>query len=194
MTVWLMDLTFMTMRHQYTKEEDQWLVEHIHKCNSYIHLTEMFNEHFGTSISSQAISDRCIKRLGIHRECNTGLIQYGNVLAKTRKIGTEMNYNGYIWIKYNDIKHDGVVNYNAFKENWMPKHRYIYMQLHGEIPDGYFVIFLNNDKSDFDPDNLYAVPRNIHQMMCKNRWYTDNSDNTLAAIKYCELFYALRKQ
>ena len=182
----------MNKHHYYTAEEKQWLVEHIHKCNSYKHLTEMFNEQFGLSVKQHSVSDVCIKQLGIHRGCNTGQIKQGSTLAKTYNIGDEREHSGYIWVKINDVAFKGIIGYDEYSTNWVPKQRYVYEQTHGKIPNGYIVIFLNNNKLDFDIDNLYAVPRNIHQMMCKNQWYTDSREHTLTAIKVCELFYALR--
>ena len=61
-----------------------------------------------------------------------------------------------------------------------------------EIPEGYFVIFLDNNQMNFDISNLYCVNRKIHVIMSKNKWYTNNKENTLTAIKWCELYYVLK--
>lgn len=79
-----------------------------------------------------------------------------------------------------------------FKENWVQKHRYIYEQQHGEIPNDHIIIFLDGNKTNFSINNLYCISRKIHAVMNKNRWFSENPDLTLTAIKWCELFYALK--
>ena len=75
---------------------------------------------------------------------------------------------------------------------WLPKQRKIYEDVHGQIPNGCFVIFLDKNKKNYNIDNLYCLGRNIHSTMCKNRWYTTDRNITLTAIKYLELMQALK--
>ena len=178
--------------HVYTDEEKNWLKDNIGKCQTYKHLTKMFNEVFHTSVSQTSIQDVCTKRLHIHRNANSGIFKNGEQNAKTYKIGDEREYNGYIWIKTNDIHHKGRVTSAMFNENWTPKHRYIYMQHYGNIPDGHIVIFLDSNNRNFDIDNLYCISRSISATMSKNRWFTCSRDHTLTAIRYCELQLALK--
>ena len=184
----------MIKKHYYTAEEDEWLRKHISSCETYNHLTEMFNEHFKENVKSQSISDRCIKMLHIHIGYNSGrFIKNGNHnCPKTHKICAEIERCGYIFVKYNNIRHEGKTSYKNMKDNWMPKQRYVYEQHYGSIPEGYIVVFLNNDKKDFSIENLYAIPRKINAVMNQNKWFTSNRENTLTAIKWCELFYALK--
>lgn len=179
-------------KHRYTPEQDEWLRQHIEHCDSYRQLTEMFNEHFGVSVGKYSISDRCIKQLHIHRNANSGIFQKGEQRAKTYRIGDERVHNGYVWVKVNDIQHSGKITMKQFKENWMPKQRYVYEQHHGKIPDGHIVVFLDSNSMNFSPDNLYCIPRRINAIMNQNHWFTTERENTLTAIKWCELYYALK--
>lgn len=179
-------------KHRYTPQQDEWLRQHIEHCDSYRQLTEMFNEHFGASVGKYSISDRCTKRLHIHRNANTGTFQKGEQHAKKYQIGDERIYNGYVWVKFNDIQHSGKATMKQFKENWMPKQRYVYEQHHGEIPEGCIVVFLDSNIMNFSPDNLYCIPRRINAIMNQNHWFTTERENTLTAIKWCELYYALK--
>ena len=184
---------YMAMRkHRYTPEQDEWLRQHIEHCNSYRQLTEMFNEHFSVSVGKYSISDRCIKQLHIHRNVNTGTFQKGEQRAKTYRIGDERVYSGYVWVKVNDIQHSGKITIQKFNENWMPKQRYVYEQHHGKIPDGHIVVFLDSNPLNFSTDNLYCIPRRINAIMNQNHWFTTERENTLTAIKWCELYYALK--
>lgn len=41
--------------------------------------------------------------------------------------------------------------------------------------------------------NDSTLPRKINTVMNCNSWFTTNRENTLTAIKWCELFYALKE-
>lgn len=177
--------------HKFSPEEDKWLKANIKKCNSYKHLTEMFNKEFNCCVSS--VQDRCTKQLHIHRETNTGMFRGGEVHSHTYKLGDEREYDGYIWVKTNDIQHKGKVTSAMFRENWTPKQRFVYEQAYGKIPEGHIVVFLDSNKRNFSLDNLYCIPRRINVIMNQNKWFTTSKEHTLAAIKWCELFYALKE-
>jgi len=73
-------------------------------------------------------------------------------------IGTErMDRDGYVWVKIAKRK----TNPKSAHDNWIEKHRLVYMEHHGEIPEGHVVVFADRDRSNFDPDNLVAVPRGV---------------------------------
>lgn len=180
-----------TNYHKYTDTEKQWLIENICKCTTYKHLTDMFNEKFHTSVSQTSIQDVCTKRLHIHRGVNSGIFKKGEQNARTYNLGDEREYNGYIWIKTNDIHHKGKVTFSMFCENWTPKHRHIYEQHYGRIQDDNIVVFLDGDNRNFDIDNLYCISRRISAMMSSNRWFTCSREHTMVAIRYCELMLAL---
>lgn len=180
----------MQKHHIYTEVEEQFLRDNIGKY-TYLELTSKFNEKFGTNLRLHSISDKCCKSMKIKRNCNTGQIQKG---AKPKyQIGSEIMKQGYVWIKFNDKYFDRKVTMENYKENWMPKHRYVYEKLYGSIPDGAIVIFLDGNRENFDIDNLYCVDRKIHAVMCNNKWYTDSREHTLTAIKWCELFYTMKE-
>ena len=54
------------------------------------------------------------------------------------------------------------------------------------------VCFLDGDNNNFDLNNLYPINRKISAIMSKNKWWTHSRNHTLAAIKWCELFYVLK--
>lgn len=179
-------------KHRYTPEQDEWLRQHIEHCDSFRHLTEMFNEHFCVNVGKYSVADRCNKQLRIHRNANAGMFKKGEQRSKMYEIGDERVYNGYVWVKVNDIQHSGKISAEEFRENWIPKQRYVYEKHYGKIPKGHIVVFLDSNVMNFSPDNLYCIPRKINVVMNKNQWFTTNPVNTLTAIKWCELFYALK--
>ena len=175
---------------RYTDKQKDFLRDNI-ESNSYQVLTEKFNARFGTDVSIESIKDLCIKRMKIHRGKNTGLF-YAGQKRTSLDVGATVIRDGYTFIKTNDIRHDGTYSYADMKENWMPYQKYIYEQRYGKVPDGCMVVFLDGNKNNFDIENLYCISRKINCVMNKKRWFSENRDLTLAAIKWCELFYAMK--
>ena len=81
----------------------------------------------------------------------------GNMPLQHREVGSErINVDGYIEIK---VKEPNV---------WKLKHRYIYEQYYGTIPKGYKVIFLDNDKTNLNINNLKAI--SSHEELIMNEY------------------------
>jgi len=55
------------------------------------------------------------------------------------------------------------------------------------------MIFLNNNKTDFNITNLYPMKKKYLAYMSRNHWYSNNPDLTLTAIKWCELMYSTQE-
>lgn len=180
--------------HKYTNEEKKWLRNNFDK-HSYKELAILFNEKFECNITEDKLKDVCVKQLKLSKSNNSGQFCKKQRCINLLPIGTEkIDNRGYTWIKISDIPYDEDKTQNENKlVNWILKQNYVYEQAYGNIPDNYFVIFLDGNKENFELSNLYCVNRTIHAVMCKNRWYTCNKDNTLVALKWCELFYALKE-
>ena len=73
------------------------------------------------------------------------------------------------------------------------KNRYIYKQEYGSIPPKHKIINLDGNPYNLDINNLYCIPSKFIPLINKNHWLTDSRENTLTAIKWCELYYALNK-
>lgn len=82
----------------------------------------------------------------------------GNKPHNWLPVGSEWtdSNEGYKWIKV------------AEPNDWQLKHRYIYEQHYGKIPKGYCVIFLDQDKTNFNLDNLELV-RIKDKLTAKNK-------------------------
>lgn len=180
----------------YTQEEDDWLRVNIEHYD-YPTLTKLFNERFGRNLKS--VADHCTKQLHIHRPVNKGDFKKGvRACTTTVPIGSESWDGRCLWLKisddmrdYSDLKNPSSKRYN---HNWVLKSAYIWEQQHGPIPKGHVVVHLNMDRKDCSPENLYCTTRQINFMLAKNGWYTEDPVLTLTAIKWCELFYALKKE
>lgn len=111
-----------------------------------------------TKIVSKRFSFDCTKaQIGsiTRRYIKTGLRPvYAGAGGYNRKpIGTE------------SISHGEYLSYKVGDGEWELKHRALYKQYYGEIPEGYVVIFANGNKKDFSKENLIAIDRNKLKIM-----------------------------
>lgn len=105
---------------------------------------------------------------------------------KTRKIGDEIVIDGVPWIVTS-------LDYGTpFCDRRTPKRRVVWEQTHGEIPKDHCVICLDGDPMNCDPSNLYCMPIRYRTLLAKNNWWFKEPELILTAIKWCELFYALK--
>jgi hypothetical protein len=181
------------MRHHYTQEECDFLRANI-SSNSYRELQSMFNTKFNCDVTKSAIEHKC-KKLNIDHGHSGVVLKKGesNQFSPTHPVGSEMVCAGKVYIKV-DCNYVPKGN-SRFGDNgnWVQKNRYVYEQAHGKIPDGYLLIALDGNRNNFDPDNFYAVPRKIGMILGANKWFFADRAVTLAAIKWCELYYAMRE-
>lgn len=170
--------------HPFTPEQDTWLAENYLNYENYEQVAAAFNKLFHTAKKPRGIQSHCVKFLSLVSERQA--FKKGMQTWNKNPIGHEyVSQNGYTYVKISDtgIKHN----------DYAAKHRLLWEQYHCcRIPTGYIVVFLNSDHSDFSIDNLYCIPRNVGRMMNTNGWFTESREHTLAAIKWCELFFAMR--
>lgn len=169
--------------HGFTKEQDLFLTNN-YPIYGHIVVTDMFNKEFNQSRSCLSIQQRCKRALKLKvsderkrlsgRE-NSVRNGYGN-----NKIGSLRVHHGYTYIKYKDDL--------GAMDNWKLLHHIIYEKHYGKIPNGYNVVFVDNDPSNFDIDNLACIPVKYHGLMNGNCLKSSNPQITKAAIKWCELY------
>lgn len=167
---------------KFTDEQVQWLIENVPGADSWEKVTEEFNKVFNTSKRQTALRSkmRYIEDVFINQGrtgCHIGATAHNEL-----PIGSERVLNS----RYTYVK--------TGKKTWTPKQKVIYEKKHGPIPKDSFVIFLNNDCTDFRLENLYLVDRKIHGSMCSRGWYGSDPELTLAGIKYCELTQAMNEK
>ena len=170
--------------HPFTPEQDAWLDKNYLNYENYEQVTTAFNAIFHAAKKPRGIQSHCVKFL--HLVSERQAFKKGMQTWNKNPIGHEyVSRNGYTYVKISDT--------GVKCKDYTAKHRLLWEQYHGcLIPTGYIVVFLNSDRSDFSKDNLYCIPRNIGRMMNTNGWFTENREHTLAAIKWCELFFAMK--
>ena len=200
---------------KYTIEESIFLKENRSKY-TIKELTSIFNEKFGLNKTAEAIDNYC-KKHG-YRAGSDGRFKKGHKtwiagkkaseirkhykdegsfrkgkfkpkvssMAKKYKVGDEVYREPYIYIKVTeslDVRPE---------KQWMSKHRFVYEQNYGPIPEGSSVIFLDGDKTNFDPTNLAIVNRKEQGVLAGNDWY-GKGEITRTAIAYAKLTNAIKE-
>lgn len=171
------------LTREYNKEHDDFIT------NSYsnfgkITATDMFNEMFGQKRTIDSIEARA-KKIGV-KVTNERRKQAGSENSRIKfdadkyKLGAIRIHHGYTYIKVSD----DISNHNR---NWRLKHHVVYENNFGKIPKGYIVEFLDNDKTNFDPNNLVAIPWKYHGWLQGNLMKSSNPIVTQAGIMWCEL-------
>lgn len=171
-------------RNHFTDEQRIFLMDNIEKY-SYPKLTELFNEKFGTNCTQGAVTQQCMTYLQVKRGDNYiphNAMEIGAEVTKEKAKGYETVY----------VKVASGLKDNR-GEMWKPKHQVIWEQNNRPISDDEVVVFLDGNRNNFEPDNLYCITRKIMSLMNLNSWFTDNKELTLTAIKWCELLYARKE-
>ncbi len=162
----------------YTDEQYEWLKQNA-PLMTVKETAIQFNMRFGQNRSADSLATICNRDLHLKHLAPRKLSQV--------PIGTETLRNGYIYVKVADI-HGRGMQYKA----WRPKHHIVWEEHYEKIPEEKTIIFL--DKNHLNPsiENLYAVDGRVLREMSKKKWFSENPDLTLAAIKWCELFYVTK--
>ena len=182
-------------QHRWTDEEKEYLAS-IVKGKTYKELLALMNEKFGYEFSSQQI-ESALRRYNLktgntgqfkkyQEPWNKGLKGYmganktsfkkGTIPPNYKPIGTErFAKDGYIEVK---VKNPNV---------WELKHRYIYKKHHGEIPNGYNVIFADKNISNFDIDNLILVSKAEMLILNKNKLIFEDKDFTKVGVNIAKI-------
>lgn len=175
----------------YTEEERQWILDNYERFYTIPEMLKEFSKTFSRKTTYGGMQNYCRYVLGIkmfdkYKEQKN---------AQQLPVGTERYIKSIdtIYVKCKLVP--GNINVRDVKYKmpyWKPKQMKIYEDYYGEVPKGSYVIFLNTDNRDFSIENLYCINRKIHAIMAKNNWFTTERENTLTAIKCCELMQSIK--
>ena len=203
----------MNQRHRYSKEQIQFLRDNV-KGITLKQLTERFNKCFGTNLSEHAIAMQKAKygfKSGIvggrfekgsiphnkgkkmprkqYSACSKTMFKPGNKPKNTDPIGTEkLLSDGYVWVKVNDKPKV------PKKENWKQKHKLLWEQEYGSVPDGSVVIFKDGDSTHIELDNLECVTRSQLLILNKKKLIHSNKQISETGIAVAKLIDAVNKK
>lgn len=195
--------------HRYTEEEHSFLRCFIHG-HTYKEITAEFNKRF-----DEPITEGKLKSYMSRYKINNGLKGYfpkghipynkgmkgicakgsekawfkkGHIPKNARPMGSErINKDGYIEIKVRE--HKTKDKPNTFER----KHRVIWEEAHGEIPQGHVIIFKDGDKTNCNLSNLAVILRAEHQQMTRKGLRSENPKLTEIGILIAKMGVAAKK-
>lgn len=199
--------------HRWSEDEIQFLKDNV-KGITLKELTRRFNKKFNTNLGESAIANMKNKlrlKSGIvggrfekghipankgkkgsmspeqYEKCKATMFKKGNIPANHRPIGSERidKRDGTILIKVQDGK---------LEKNWMGKHRYIYEQVHGKIPEGCKVIFADGNNRNFDPNNLILVSNAEELIMNRNKLFSKDAEFTRTGANIAKVLDKVNKR
>ena len=160
---------------------------------SYKKCAEMMSEEFNYNFTSSMIEHKA-NRLGVRKPNNgannldprSPIINWfmkGRPSLNTKAVGTETvmrDKDGRIFV----MVKIGMAN------KWEFKHRLVYKQHYGEIPDGYMINFADGNHLNFDPDNLILVSKSENIMLNKYKLRFNDKDLTKTGLTLSKLIIA----
>lgn len=188
-----------TGRRKFTDEHIAYIRELADQNLPRRDIWKKFNEHFGLSVEQKAFyalmsrykihngldgrfekgktpwnKGKHIQSVGRMKETQ---FKKGSIPPNIRPIGYESNRKGDIYIKVG-------------KAEWKLKRRYMYEQYHGSIPEGYNIVF-KNQQEDYSEDNLVAVPKGAMALVNKYLKLTDDPQINEMVLNQATLEYKI---
>lgn len=189
-----------------------------HKGTGHIEMTRLVNDRFGTAFTVGQVNGfygRNHLNSGVtgrfepgHEPANKGKrwneymspeaqksvqrtqFKKDHLPHNTKPIGYErVDADGYIEVKVRMRPSHSIKN-----DNFVLKHRLIWEQAHGPIPDDCIVIFKDGNKRNFDLDNLMLITRAQNAVMNKNHLRTDVPEYIETSLLLADIACARRKQ
>lgn len=180
--------------HQYSAEEIDWLRDNAPGI-PWEEITELFNKHFNTDLSFQkirAVAKRHKINNGLDSKFKKGQVAFnkgmkgvnfggengektqfkkGHKPVNHRPVGSErINVFGYIEIKVEEPR------------KWKMKHRVIWEETNGPVPEGHLLIFGDGNRLNCDINNLILVSRQQLVRMNQNHLIKDNIELTKTGV------------
>lgn len=200
------------INHRFTAEERMFLEQFV-PGHSHKEITAEFNKRFPPGVKESQIKS-AIKRYHlntghtgrfekgqdshnkgqkmldhVYQAAEPTMFKPGNLPHNTLPVGTELELpDGYLWVKINDIP-------KAKKNvNWKQKHRLLWEQNYGPIPEGHLVIFKDGDRRNFDLDNLACISKQVNLWLSRKHMRFEDADLTEAGIAVAKVMSAVQER
>ena len=190
---------------KWTQEKIEWFVSYV-PGHTYHEIKQEYKKVFNAEITDNQIKNAC-PRFKVHTGTRGGLFEKGIIPHNKHKTWDQLGYSkdtqermrktcfkaGNVPhnakpIGYERVDKDGYT-YIKTEKGFMLKSKYVYEKHYGGLPHGHNVMFVDRDKTNFDPDNLIAVPRKIMPKLVKYDYH--DRESMKAAILSAEIEYAV---
>lgn len=122
----------------------------------------------------------------VRERMRTTCFKPGSIPSNHRPVGSErIGKDGYVWTKVRDTFDPS--GYGDWRDLWKPKHRAVWERENGPLPEGMIVVFVDGDIHNFDPDNLMAMTKANHMVICHQGIAYADRDSCEAALAIAQL-------
>ena len=167
-------------RRIYTSEEKRFLKNFI-PGHTYMETESEFKRKFGRELTRNQVKNFC-QYYCIRTGINSGRVKKGSIPLNYCPVGSEkVLKSGYILIKTGD---PGI---------WELKHKYIWEQKYGKIPEGYVLLFADGNKQNVTLENLRIVSRKTQVVMAHEGLLSCGAEYIDIAIAIAELKRGCRR-
>lgn len=192
--------------HKYTEAEREFMREYV-PGHSYKEIQEAFTEKFGWDISRKQVS-AYIKNNNLNTG-RTGCFEKGHIPANKgqkmspevyEKIKRTMFKKGDMPVNHRPvgserITRDGYIEVKVAEPNkWKLKHRCVWENENGKIPNGHAILFLDGNKLNVDISNMKLVKRSELLIMNRYDLYGADAQLTEAATNLAKLIDATNRK
>jgi hypothetical protein len=157
-----------------TKEIKSFILENSNQKASS--LTRMVNARFGTAFTLNQV---------LHAAYNSGLRRENN-FGMPKPLYSEKIIKGYVAIK--------IAMTGPKRTLWKEKHRWVWEKVHGKIPEGMVIIFLDNNRNNFALKNLAMVSRAEAVKLSQFGFRSGNKEKTLAGLAIVRYLMAVHER
>lgn len=167
------------MRNKYSKEfEDEMKMKaHIKKIDE---LLQIAKNKYNYSISKKQLRQFLYKRKIRYKDYDEN---------KARKMGLNKP------IGSERIKPDGMVQVKVAKDKWEYKQRLIYEKYYNvKLTSDDYIIFLDQDRTNFDVDNLIKVTRRESSILANQKLFSKNPVVTETGIQVAKLIIEIKNK
>jgi len=142
--------------------------------------------------NNSELAESIVEQFGLHY--TAGHIKYirlcyGIKSTSGRKylpVGSQRtNNHGYTIIKISET--------GKFSEDWKFKHHFVWEQANGPIPEGYYLLFADQNRDNCELNNLLLVSRSELSQLNKHRLIFDNKECTKTGLMIVRHKAALNK-
>lgn len=156
-----------------TEEQSEFIKNNV-KGLGNAELANLFNEKFGTDVTM--IQIRTFKENHNLKSGLDGRFKKGHKPVNYRPVGSErINIYGYIEVKVAD------------PNKWRLKHRVVWEEHHGEVPNGYSILFLDRNKQNLDINNLVLVSKKQLAFLNNNKLIKEDKELTKTGLIIADL-------
>ena len=181
----------MSAKRIFTQEQIDWVRDNIQNMSTR-ECASAFSETFGEQLGQTQLR-RLMKNNGISAS---------SLPNNHTPVGTERysHYYKCMMVKVADSNVAGIQRgderFRHIRNNsWKLKQNVVWEQEHGKsLPAHHVVIFLDVDRMNYEPDNLYAVPLCVAGTIHKMQMESEDPDIYKTALIWGELYFLLKNK